>query len=266
MESLFPVRLASKVFKKSVIDQLYPMQEVIDNEKTFYDYYHELSKMPIEKTKYAHLPAKFDSIFQSYNIDITEKKILDISGGPGYLSKHLKGKCKKIIVTEFSEYSAKGMAQHLDVEAIKFDYNKDHIDEVIKERFDIILIEYSINFCNDLQDFVRRLCKIAAANALIYVTFVPPTLGCCLRWQHDEYTYNILYQPETLLRMFTQNGFSIKDRISDGEYNFMKGINWKSLLLRLPFILLYKSKALKKRNSINRELIQKNRGFIFFKN
>lgn len=265
IENLFPIVLAKRMLKKLIIDQLYPMQDVIEDEKIFYNYYYELSKVPIEKTKYDSLPAKFDSIFKKYNIDLSGKKVLDISGGPGYLSKYLKDKCKKIMVTEFSEYAVKGMTQHLGIEAVKFDYNKDKIDEVIKERFDIILIEYSINFCNDLDDFVRRLDKISAPGVFIYVSFVPPTLGCCLRWQHDEYTYNILYHPESMLRIFIQNGFSIQDRFSNGEYGFMEGLSWKVLLLRLPFILLYKLKALKKKNSINRELIQKNRGFIFRK-
>lgn len=265
MENFLPAYIAKKIFKKSIFDHYYPMQDVIADEKVFYDYYYELSKTPIEQTKYAHFPAKFDSIFKKYNVELAGKKILDISGGPGYLSKYLKGKCEKIVLTEFSEYAVEGMRRHLDIEAVKFDYNKDSIDGVVTGEFDIILIEYSINFCDDLLDFVRRLNKITAPGAFVYVSFVPPTLGCCLRWQHDEYTYNILYHPETLLRMFTQNGFKLHDRFSDGEYNFMKGFMLKGLLLRLPFILLYKFKALNKKNSINRELIQKNRGFVFFK-
>lgn len=269
MERLLPFVLANRILPhNSIFRDLYPVREVIKNEKAMYDYYAEVSKTPVENTKYAFWPARFESIFKRYNIDISCKSILDISGGPGYLTKYLSGKCKRVVVTEFSEDSVKGMSKNLAIDAVKYDYNTDRLDEIFKEQFDIVLIEYSINFCGDLQDFASRLYRIVSDKGFIYVTFVPPTLGCCLRWQHDQYTYNILYHPETIVRVFAQNGFVLRDRYSDPQYSYTKGYAQAGilfLLLRMPFIYLYKFKALNCTNSINRELIQKNIACVFTK-
>jgi len=249
---------------KRYLNDLYRVQEVVERESAFYDYYAQVSRIPVEETAWAFLPIRFDSLFKRYDMDVSGKTILDISGGPGYLTKHLGPKCKKAVVTEFSQRAVDGMRKHLGINAVKYDYNSYSLDEVTQDTFDLVIIEYSINFCKDLRAFVSQLYRIVADRGVVYVSFVPPTLGCCLRWQHDEYTYNSLWQPSTLVKAFVEAGFTLVDQYSDGEYHYLRDIRsypW----VRLPFVFYYRTKALWTPRIANKQLIQRNVVCMFAK-
>ena len=150
------------------------------------------------------------------------------------------------------------MKKNLGINAAKFDYQNDKISEVLDDIFDVIFINYSINFCNNLKSFIHDLRNIVHKESIVYVSFVPPTLGCCLRWQHDEYTYNVLYQPETMGKVFAEEGFTSIVKRSDGIYGYMDNINLSMKLFRMPFTILYTMIALNPISSINKQLVQKN--------
>jgi ubiquinone/menaquinone biosynthesis C-methylase UbiE len=148
----------------------------------------------------------------------------------------------------------------LNIEAIKFDFNKDDIGELLEDRFDIVLIRYAINFCLDIRKMLSSLKRVLNEDAIIYVSFVPPTLGTCLRWQLDDYTYLILYNPETMARLFAEEDFIAFAKYDHGSYHYLKGRHKKFFPLLIPYRIANSFK------DINRELIQKNLVMIFRRN
>lgn len=187
------------------------------------------------------------------NINMNGKKILDISGEPGLLAKQLEGVAERVLVTGYSQIAVDAMKKQLGIDAIKFDYNQDRLHEVIKDKFDIVLIRWSINFCLDLKAFAYSLRKLVHDDSIVYISFVPPTLGCCLRWQYDEYTYNILYHPETIARIFTEEGFILYCRNNEVSYHYTKDRNKLKALFTIPYLIAARRRDM----NINRELIQK---------
>jgi len=244
--------LPSKAFKK-----LYPVDEVIEEDRHMYDYYDEYSKLAVEETKWYGEAENNRKTLGTYGISLTGKTILDISGGPGFVAKELSKSAERVIVTEFSKKAVEGMKKNLGVEAVKFDYQKDKISDILKYKFDIIFINFSINFCYNLKSFVNDLKNVINKDSVIFVSFVLPTLGCCLRWHHDEYTYNVLYHPETMGKVFSEEGFTPVAKKIIRTYGYMENRTILKKLFLLPFIILYTVYALRPLLSINRELIQK---------
>jgi ubiquinone/menaquinone biosynthesis C-methylase UbiE len=270
MHFIVPENIAKKIMPLGMFYHYYTRESVYEDEKSVYDYYADVIKKPITGTKWEVYPSKFDSFFKKYNIDLSDKKILEISGGPGYLAKHLEKKCKKIVVTELTERSCKGMSDALSMEVVKYDYNNDKIDLLfLKGSFDVIINNLSINHCNNLDDYVKRLYNVVSRGGIIYVNFVAPTLGVLLRAQFYEYLSNyILYHPEILKRIFIQNGFKLVDAYTDWSYHYLWGglkRPFKYIFLQMPFLIIYKYFALRRKNSINRQLIQKDIVCIFRK-
>jgi 2-polyprenyl-3-methyl-5-hydroxy-6-metoxy-1,4-benzoquinol methylase len=237
---------------------LYPEDIVIKEEEQMYDYT-EASTLNVEETKWINQINKIKKNLEIYNISLKKKKVLDISGGPGFVGKELSKVAEKVVVTEFSKIAVESMIKNLNINVVKFDYQTDRIDEVLDEKFDVVFINYSINFCNDLYGFLSSLKNILHKGSLVFISFVPPTLGCCLRWQHHEYTYNILYQPETIGRIFAEGNFLPKVKKSDGIYYYTSNLKTKILLFKLPYTIWYTLKnRINRKNNINRELFQKN--------
>jgi len=250
---------------------LLSMKEVIGNKKHFYDYYHDTAKQGVKGTKWEKVNQRVFADLERYCIDIKGKSILDISGGPGFLTKELSRLAKRAVVTEFSQYAVDGMKKALGIEAIKFDYNSDQIHECIDGKFDIIFIIYSIGFCNDLRNFVQSLKKLMHEESIVYMCYSPPTLGLMVRWQFDEYTYTRCWQIETVAKYFAEIGMAEIVRDDEGSYYFDE--NWYNTA-RNPIVRLFQSvhriigkyylnRTLEKSNNINRELVQKNVKQVF---
>ena len=252
-----PRSIANSILPTAAVHMLYPMQEVIEEESAFYDYYDQASELNVEETKWYEQIEDIQKKLDLYKIDIREKKILDISGGPGFVGVEFAKIAKKVVVTEYSETAVAGMKRNLGIEAVKFDYKKDKINQVLNEKFDIIFINHSINFCTDLPNFVRDLKDILHSESFVYISFVTPSLGCCLRWQHDEYTYDVLYHQETIGRAFAEEGYSAVVKNPYPSYGYMDNIRYVVKLFRLPYTVWYTLRALNPMASINRELIQK---------
>jgi 2-polyprenyl-3-methyl-5-hydroxy-6-metoxy-1,4-benzoquinol methylase len=248
---------------KYLANELFHIDEVVNDEANFYTYYVDIIKnQNFEKweEEYIHL----ESFISSNNIDITGKNILDISGGPGLKAKYLSKKARYVAVTEFAYAAANAIKSHLGIDAVKYDYNTDSLSDCVDRKFDIILIAYSINFCNNLDKLAKECYSIMNEGGKIYISFVPPTLGCCLRWQHDEYTYNNLYVPESLSAIFCRNGFTEILRDTEGNYMYNKGYSGTFGEKSNFWPMLYRKKK-KKFATLNRELIQKNRILVFKK-
>ena len=119
-----------------------------------------------------------------------------------------------------------------------------------------MFITYSINFCVDLERFVGSLRRVVRSGGHVYVAFVPPTLGCCLRWQYDEYTFNILYQPATLKDAFARHGFDPVAEWEDRRYHYLAERHWTFKVM--DFLLPYAWAAKRRACLIDRRMIQRN--------
>jgi SAM-dependent methyltransferase len=102
-------------------------------------------------------------------INIQNKRILDISGGPGTVGLFLKEQGANVTVTEFSTSTVKMMREQYDLDAVNFDYTKDDISSIFNDKFDIIMIRSSIIFCPNLDLLVGQLKKILKLNGIIFL-------------------------------------------------------------------------------------------------
>lgn len=239
---------------------LFREQNVIQDEANYYSYYGDTSANgSAAGTKWRDEFETLVSQLARHNVELSDKDVLDISGGPGFVVKQLHGVARRAVVTEFSQAAVDGMVKHLGIEGAKYDFNSDRLNEVVVGKFDVVLVRYAFNFCMNPNEFASSLRHLLRDNAVVHVSFVLPSLGCCLRWQHDEYTYNVLYNPETIIRAFSEEGYSLIARESDGDYAYTRGRSLKVNLLALP----YRIAALSRLRNVNRQLLQKNRVLIF---
>ncbi len=110
--------IANRILPSGAMNMLYPMQEVIEEEAHAYDYYDEASKLAVEGTKWFDQINNIKKTLEHYGIDLKGKRILDISGGPGFVAVELAKTAEKVVVTEFSKTAVDGMKRHLDVNAV----------------------------------------------------------------------------------------------------------------------------------------------------
>jgi SAM-dependent methyltransferase len=237
---------------------LYPVENVIADERRFYSYYQTMSATNPEGTKWASQIETVTARLRESGLTFDGKDVLDISGGPGFLSKHIAAQgARRTIVTEFSPAAVEGMRKNLGLDAAVFDYQSHDIRDAVDGPFDLVIIDYSINFCLDVNGFAQSLAKVLRPGAFVYVSWVHPTMGCVLRWQFDEYTYNALYGPDILDGAFVNSGLRVRASFADVPYDFRTGLTWKHRLVRDPISLWYRYKAPRGAGSLDDSLMQR---------
>lgn len=247
------------------------VREVVAEEKTFYDMYEKAVSLGVSGTKWEPLTALRLEDFARHGIAIAGKSVLEISGGPGFLSKAIQAVAQRVVLTEFSKVSVDGMARALGIDAVQFDYNQDQIGQRVEGPFDVILIIYSIGFCNDLRAFVRSLKAVMHDKTIIYVCHSPATLGLMLRWQFDEYTFMRCWELDTVAKCFAEIGYPERAREDEGSYRYdfqwydKAGTGIGTILKKLHRVIgrYYCKRALRSGGNMNRELVQKNVKQIF---
>lgn len=213
-------------------------------------------------TKYENEFKKFkDQVLIKYGFDVADKTILDISGGPGFFARDLAAEARLVVMTEFNQQVVSFARNRLGVESFVFDFNKDVIGEKTNRKFDVVIIRYAINYCLDIGRFLAQLTTILNKGAIVLICgFKSPTLGEAIRWQFDDYTFPTLYNPETMMRIFREQGFSLIVRFYDGTYHYNSFIRWPQAALNHGYWLL---NLLNIRKTINRESSLKNICMIF---
>ncbi|MFA6129457.1 MAG: methyltransferase domain-containing protein [Candidatus Omnitrophota bacterium] len=241
---------------------LFSMLNRNKDKDAFYDYYlgDNQGQGIVRRTKWEGELESLTKELSRFDISLQNKRVLDISGGPGFLVQDLKNICKEAVVTEYSQVAVDRMKDLLKVNAVKFDYDTDKIGKVVNGKFDIVLIRASINFCLDIRKMLVSLKNILHQDSIVYVSFTPPTLGACLRWQFDDYTYHILYNPETLARLFAEEGLVAFAKYEMARYHYLRGRHLRFLPLMIPYQIINSAK------NCNRELMQKCLVMIFRKN
>lgn len=178
-------------------------------------------------------------------IELTGKRVLDVSGGNGHFLKEIEKQGAIVALTEINKRSIDHAKQLHGFDVYQFDFNSQRIHEVVQGSFDIVLLRAAIMFCRDLGQLTQDLAKIVRPGGLVIVEHsVVPTLGVLLRVQLDEFSYASLRQPETVIKHFTTSGFKLtsrKDETDPSLYVYDHDVD------RWPFLahLFYEAKAIR---------------------
>jgi SAM-dependent methyltransferase len=253
-----PVRLARRTLPTRLADLLYPVEDVIADERHFYDYYAGASALEPSSTKWAEQIETVTTRLREHGASFEGREVLDVSGGPGFLTAHfLAHGARRAVVTEFSRDAVAGMVRQLGVDAVEFDYQSNRLPDVVSGPFDVVVIDYSINFCLDLAAFTTSLREVVRPGGYVYISWVHPTMGCFLRWQFDEYTYNALFTVEVMDAAFAKAGFRVRAQMTDEPYDYRAGLNLGKRILVDAFGLWYRAKTPKGPVPFSRSLDQR---------
>lgn len=219
-EKIFPFILSKKL--PGYFSDLFPSAFDESKQGTSYNYYADMGNTKEGLgTKWQGEAQLVLNTLNKFGVNIKDKSVLDISGGPGFVANNFSNIAQYILLTEFSQIAVDGMRKFLSIDVEKYDYNSDSLDSITNKKFDVILVRFSINFCNNLEKFVKEAKKLLNNEGIIYVEYVEPNKGSILRWQFDNYTYNILYGIKIFESVFNKNGFeTIKHEVLfEEDYN-----------------------------------------------
>jgi 2-polyprenyl-3-methyl-5-hydroxy-6-metoxy-1,4-benzoquinol methylase len=245
LEKILPTRLLKKLLPRQAYLRLFHAPETGYERDTFYDSYalESLSDDPVRASQAQQL---YDQL-EVCGIDFKDKAILDVSGGPGILARALKGRCRKIVVTEFSADAVGAMKQNLGVETVKFDYIQDSLDQVVNGKFDIVLIRSSLIFAGDIDKLLTSIDNILNPDAHVLLETIIPSLGEVFWWQQMEYKFPIIYSQEAIEKYFYKYGYTLVYGYREyGNYNQVKQRTYKTIdrklftwLVDYPMMLAY---------------------------
>lgn len=198
-------------------------------------------------------------------IDIDGKKILDISGGPGYVGEFLKQHGADVIVTEYSNSTVQMMRDVRGLKAETFDYNKDNLQSKFPEKFDLIMMRSSIIFCADLDALIEQIKSIIKPSGIVFLESILPSYGEIFWWQQLEYKFPYIYSQETIEKKFFKNGFKLKVAYKDhGSYSAVKLRSYDTIarhvftwMIEYPMVLVYRLLNIHKRAAIDSSMDHK---------
>ena len=198
-------------------------------------------------------------------ISVENKKILDISGGPGYVGSYLKQNGANVVVTEFSISTVEMMRDIHGLQSVTFDYTTEDISAKLDDKFDLVMIRSSIIFCPNLDLLVEQLRKILNPSGTIFVESILPSYGEIFWWQQLEYKFPKIYSQETIEKIFYKHGFKLKIGYRDyGGYSGVKLRSYSAVsrhiftwLIEYPMVLIYKILNIHKRASIDSSMDHK---------
>ncbi len=199
-KSYYPLSfLPCSSFKKSASD-----------EASMYDYF--VAPVHIEYSLgTAHEFIK--DYLKPWNIEVSGKKILDVSGGNGHFLNVFKEMGADVTMTEINEPSIDYARTTHGMKVFCFNFNEHRIDQLTDEKYDIIMLRAAIMFCKDLPQHVQDLKKILKPGGQIIVNHsVIPTLGVAVRVQLDEFSYFSLRQADRVVQIFEKEGFKLEQR------------------------------------------------------
>ena len=186
------------------------------NESSMYDYF-------VSEDHIRYSEASEQEFFERYiiplRIDINNKHVLDISGGNGhFLKKFLERGNSTGMLTEINEPSLAHAKESLGLPTALFNFNEHKLDEIVAEKFDLIMPRAAIMFCANLLQFCQGMHSVLNESGVVVVNHsVIPTLGVMLRVQFDEFSYAILRQPETVIKTFEEAGFALTARMDETD-------------------------------------------------
>lgn len=261
-EYFIPRKLAKSILPTKAFMRLFSDKGDFEYEK-FYDAFVDETNNVTDK-RLSDINQVLDTL-NYFNYDISGKKILDISGGPGFVPGHLSNISSECCTTEHSELAAKAISDHFGIRAKRFDYNKDKINEVYNEKFDLILIRSSVIFCENVDILLKNCSTILEDDGCVLIESIVPTLGEVLWWQTLEYKFPRIHSQETLEKYFYKNKFNFIGGFREyGDYISVKNRSYPEFSKRLfvwfidlPLYLLYSMGLRKSKVSIDQRNLHK---------
>jgi len=202
--------------------------------------------------------------FEKAGFVLSGKRVLQISGGPGVLAKYLSEN-NEVVVTEFSEKTVMAMQQTLGLNAVCYDLNSHDLRKIFDRKFDFLIIESVVNFCDDLDGFISSLVNILEDDAQIFITNDCFSLGYAMSWQFEDYIPSNFVSQGMFLSAFNKKGCFEVQYVDENRYNaFWYRFNnsgWKSrvvYIFRIPFWIVYSLLAQKPSSNLNRKFWSRN--------
>ncbi|MEZ4720776.1 MAG: hypothetical protein R2813_02745 [Flavobacteriales bacterium] len=196
---------------RALQELLLPNRLIKKSESDQYAYYEKVVKNGIKNTKWEKDIEQFLKTGQGFGLSYSGKSILDISGGPGFRGKQLTELGAHVCVTEFNAEASAAMARALDLDVRKFDYANDFIHEVFMDKvFDLVIVRFSIGYCDNLSEFIDSLKKRLNPKAQVMISFPEPSVPYFIRHQLQEYNYSTLHSCQAIKSAFQEKGFTIQ--------------------------------------------------------
>lgn len=156
------------------------------------------------------------------------KRVLEISGEPGYFAYDLSQAGADVLVSAFADEVSRAMTDHLKLKTFNFDFNADDISAKVaahggQEPYDFIFIRFAIGFCVDLPALMRKLAPLLRDGGLLYISFSPASRTVMLRWMFDDYTYLRQYTEDFLNTAAGSAGLPLRARFDEGYFHWDYG-------------------------------------------
>jgi 2-polyprenyl-3-methyl-5-hydroxy-6-metoxy-1,4-benzoquinol methylase len=177
----------------------------------------------VENTKYKGLFENYVAFLARHEITLTNRDVLDVSGGPGFIVHQLSKLARRAVMTEYNRDTVVAAREKLGIETAYYDFNEHDIAATVSGEFDFVFVRNAINYCLDVPKFLRSLTKLLRPGAHVFVSFVLPSMGTCLRWQFNEDALSVLYNPETMTRMFAEARFRVVAREDEARHDYREG-------------------------------------------
>lgn len=245
----FLIKIFTKITGWKVLDKslIYSKETQKDNSIP-YDVYSEILKKNDIKEYVKTLRIQLKRLKKN-SINYKNKKILILSGGPGIFAKYLS-KYSDVTITEFSEKSVSAMKKYLNLNAIKIDFNNDQDYQKLSGKYDLIISESNINYCEDQKKFLFKIDDMLNKNGVLILSNDRPAFGYMLSWMYHDYMPNIFLTIENILLILKQKSKYEFLGIERNKYNALKYRSSRTFetLLRtiilLPITIIYIFKLL----------------------
>lgn len=170
--------------------------------------------------------AVLEKLRQHIPSDLGKMKVLDVSGGPGYVISELRQHFSEVAVTEYSPQTVKRMKELLGLNFYQYDFNSMQLRDVVHKKFGLVLSRHAINFSIDINDLARNLSEIVEKNGFLYLSFVINNVQTMVRWQMEDYIYEHLFDCDFLVELFGKYGFreTHREMIIGPHYLYNKGL------------------------------------------
>jgi 2-polyprenyl-3-methyl-5-hydroxy-6-metoxy-1,4-benzoquinol methylase len=263
LEYFLPRKYFQRILPSKAFLRLFSDRGEVSNSK-FYDSYVPESKI-LSDWRLSEWNQLIDTL-NYFHYDWAGKRILDVSGGPGYVGKkfndHNDTHC---LVTEYSEESVDEIQRVFNIPILKFDYNSDSLECIIDQKFDLILLRSSIIFCSDLRSFIHSVSRLLNPGGCVLLESITPTMGEILWWQTLEYKFPHIPSQTYVERVFCESGLYFRAGFREyGNYLGVKSRSYKGVaknlfvwLVDYPMVLVYRLFAKKNRVAIDQKMTHK---------
>ncbi len=234
---LFLIKIFNKITRWTILNKsLIRSKEILKDKTLLYDVYAELLENNDLKAYLRSLRTQLKRLKKN-KINYKNKKILILSGGPGILAKYLS-RYSDVTITEFSQKSVVAMKKHLQLNAIQFDFNNNNDYKKLTNKYDLIISESNINYCEDQKLFLFKIDDMLNENGILILSNDKPAFGYMLSWMYHDYMPGIFLTIENILLILQQKNKFQLIGIERNKYNALKYRSLRTFETLLRFIIL----------------------------